>query len=495
VPAPSPRSVTGATAASVARARSGFTLSLFRAMAARVPAYRDFLRKHRIAADRVRTVADLEWVPPTSKKDYLRKYPLEALCWDGKLADKRAIYTSTSGSTGEPFYFPRDASLDLRSSILFELFLRSTSPRGRVPSTLFIVSYGMGVWIGGLISFQSCRLLAERGYPVSVITPGSNKQEVFKALARLAPMYEQVMLGGYPPFVKDVLDEAPRHGFDPAKTPLKVLGAAEGFSETFRDYILKKAGATRPAFDTASIYGTADVGTMAIETPVAISLRRQAVRDPELYAALFRETTRLPTLAQFHPAITDFHEMDGELLVSGGSALPLIRYALGDRGGVLGYDEALKKAAEASPEAAAAVRKETGKSALPLPFVYVYERSDFSTKLYGAIIYAEHVRAALQVGPLAPYVTGKFSMATTRDERQDEYLEVDVELKAGVKESEKLRRQVRDAVDAGLKRQNAEYHYLADSLHGRVTPRIVLWPHEHPEHFRPGAKQRWVKKN
>ncbi|HTK60549.1 MAG TPA: hypothetical protein VL283_05110, partial [Candidatus Baltobacteraceae bacterium] len=359
---------------------------------------------------------------------------------------------------------------------------------------LFIVSYGMGVWIGGLISFQSCRLLAERGYPVSVITPGSNKQEVFKALARLAPLYGQVILGGYPPFVKDVLDEAPKHGFDPAKTPLKILCAAEGFSETFRDYIVKGAGAGRPAFDTSSIYGTADIGTMAIETPVAISLRRQAVLDPKLHDALFPETTRLPTLAQFHPAITDFHEHEGELLVSGGSALPLVRYALGDRGGVIGYDEALRRAADVSPEGAAAVRKEIGRSALPLPFVYVYERADFSVKLYGAIIYAEHVRSGLQAAALTPYVTGKFSMATERDERQDEYLEIDVELKAGVDPGEKIRLLVRDAVDEGLKRKSAEYRYLSDSLHGRVTPRITLWPHEHPEHFRPGAKQRWVKK-
>jgi phenylacetate-CoA ligase len=493
VAVPPPREVTSATPAALARARTRYVLPLFRAMAARVPAYRDFLKKHRVNADRIRTEADLLKVPALDKKNYLLRYPLEALCWDGKLLDKRLIYTSSSGSSGQAFYFPRDTSLDERSSLLFELYLKSIS-RGRKPSTLFIVSFGMGVWIGGLISFQSCRRLAERGYPVSVITPGSNKKEVFEALKRLAPKYDQVVLGGYPPFVKDVLDEAPEHGFDPKKSPLKLLFAAEGFSESFRDYVMERAGAADPAFDTANIYGTADVGTMAIETPVSIALRREAVADPKLFTALFSQAARLPTLAQFHPGIVDFEAVDGELFVSGGSALPLMRYAVGDRGGVMSYREAMDAAADVAPEAAAAVKRSVGRAALPLPFVYVYERTDFSAKLYGAIIYAEHVRAGLQHAALTGLVTGKFSMATKRDEKEDEYLEIDVELKPKINDTEDARRRVREVIVAVLNEKNAEYHYLSSNLKDRVLPRIVLWPYEHPEHFRPGAKQRWVKK-
>jgi phenylacetate-CoA ligase len=491
-PSAAPKTLLAATAKSVARDREVFPLKLFQAAAVRVPAYKDFLRRNRIKPEKIRSRADLSAVPHLDKQNYLSRYPMEQLCWDGALEGKRLVFTSSSGSTGKPFYFPRAAALDHRSSLIFELALQSMS-RGRMPPTLFIVSFGMGVWIGGVISLQSLRLLGERGYPISVITPGSNKKEVFEALTRLAPMYEQVVLGGYPPFVKDVLDEAAEHGFDPAKRPLKVFCAAEAFDETFREYVMKKAGAKDPLFDTANLYGTADIGTMAIETPVSIALRRRALEDDKLYVRLFSGAEKLPTLAQFHPGVVDFEEQGGRLYVTGDNALPLVRYDIGDHGGVRGFDEAMTAAEASSPGIASALRS-AGAPMPPLPFVYVYERADFSTKLYGAIIYAEHVRAALLVPRLAGEVTGKFSMSTEHDEKQDEYLDVHVELKRGVEADEDLRQRIRDAMVAGLRGRNAEYRYLSDNLKDRVLPRVKLWPHEHQEHFRPGAKQQWINK-
>ena len=491
-PSAPPQTLLKETAAGVRRAGEAFALRLFRSAAVRVPAYKDFLRRNSIAPDRIRTAADLQAVPPVDKKNYLTQYPLEKLCWDGTMAGKSFIYTATSGSTGSPFYFPRDASLDRRSMLMHELYLRTVS-RGRVPSTLVIVSFGMGVWIGGVITYQAFKLLAERGYPVSIITPGTNKKEIFEALARLAPKYEQVVLCGYPPFLKDVLDEAPSHGFDPARRPLKLLFAAEAFSESFREYVMARAGAVEPCLDTANVYGSADLGTMAMETPVSIALRRLAVQDAALYAAIFPGTTKLPTLAQFHPAVARFDEQDGQLLVTGDNALPLIRYAIGDHGGVRGYDELLASAKAARPDLSKALRA-CGRWTLPLPFVYVYERADFSVKLYGAIIYAEHVRAGLQQPKLQGDVTGKFSMETKRDEREDEFLEVNVELRSKKSAAGGLRDRVRDAVVAALREKNAEYRYLSDNLKDRVLPRVALWPYEHPEHFRPGGKQQWIKK-
>lgn len=486
-----PRSLLTETAEDVARARETHAIDLFQEAASRVPAYKDFLKKNGVSPDRIRTLADLSSVPPIDKKNYLSQYAMADLCWDGTLQGKNLVFTSTSGSTGTPFYFPRDATLDHRSSLLFELYLKGISG-GRPRSTLFIVSFGMGVWIGGIITYQSLRMLAERGHPVSMITPGANKKEVFNALTRLAPLYDQVVLGGYPPFVKDVLDEAPKYGFDPAARPLKLLFAAEAFSETFRDYVLRRAGAADPVFETANIYGTADIGTMAIETPLSIALRRRALGDPALYAGLFSDATKLPTLAQFHPAVTHFEEQDGQLFVTGDNALPLIRYSLGDRGGVRQYDEVLALA-EASGAMKDPAYADALAASVPLPFVYVYERTDFSVKLYGAIVYAEHVREALQIRELEPSVTGKFSMATLHDSQETEYLSVDVELKAGVAEGDgQLRTLVTDAIVATLRKKNAEYRYLSDNLGDRVRPDVTLWTYEHPDRFRPGGKQQWV---
>jgi phenylacetate-CoA ligase len=479
-----PATLSPLTERSVTQARRTFPLEMFHEAARRVPAYKDFLLRNRISPNRIRTANDLNAVPPTDKKNYISQYPLEQLCWDGSLSGRTLTYTATSGSTGTPFYFPRDAALDARSMLMHEMILRTFSGDAR-PTTLVIVSFGMGIWIGGTITYQAFRLLEGKGWPVSIITPGINKKEIFEALVKLGPKYEQVVLCGYPPFIKDVLDEAPEHGFDPAKRPLKLIFAAEAFSERFREYVMKKAGATDPLHDTANIYGSAELGTMAVETPVAISLRRQALKNSNLHDRLFSDASKLPTLAQFHPAIVNFETQDGALLLTGDNAIPLVRYAIGDRGGVHEFRSLVEisSALEAPIESVA-----------PLPFVYVYERTDFSTSLYGIVIHAEYVRGGLQIKECEDSVTGKFSMSTERDAKENQFLDVQVELKPNVALSEVLRAKVGSAIVEALRKRSSEYYALFDSLRERVLPRVTLRPYGDPGHFESGTKQRWVKK-
>src|SRR3989344_3463465 len=98
-------------------------LSLFHETARRVPAYKDFLKKHKVRHETIKTIEDFEKVPQTDKNSSLRAYPLESLCWDGALAKSSKAFAATSGSTGEPFYFPRDEALMVQSSIAPEMFL------------------------------------------------------------------------------------------------------------------------------------------------------------------------------------------------------------------------------------------------------------------------------------------------------------------------------------------------------------------------------------
>src|SRR3989338_8651966 len=82
-------------------------LKLFRDMSMNVPAYRDFLKKHQVKSSSIKTIKDFEQVPTISKENYLRQYELPDLCWNGQLKKERWTISSTSGSTGDPFYFPR----------------------------------------------------------------------------------------------------------------------------------------------------------------------------------------------------------------------------------------------------------------------------------------------------------------------------------------------------------------------------------------------------
>ena len=277
------------------RERERRALALFHEAARRVPAYKDFLKRNRVSPGKVKTWQDFSLVPVTSKKEYLQQYPLEDLCWDGTLA-KPMVFCATSGSTGEPFYFPRQERLEEDSSILYELFLKNSSlNQGPI---LVINGFGMGVWIGALIAYKSLEMARQRGnYPISIITPGVNIPEILKALKILAPQFGQTVLMGYPPLVKDVIDRAISEEVDFTKLNIRILLAAEAFTENFRDYLAEKTCLKNPCLDTMNIYGSADIGTMAVETPASILIRRLAMKDKRLFADIFSANDKTPTLA------------------------------------------------------------------------------------------------------------------------------------------------------------------------------------------------------
>jgi phenylacetate-coenzyme A ligase PaaK-like adenylate-forming protein len=129
----------------------------------------------------------------------------------------------------------------------------------------------------------------------------------------------------------------------------------------------------------------------------------------------------------------------------------------------------------------------------PLPLVYVYERSDFSTKVYGLIVFPGPVREALEHPSVAEATTGKFTMITKADEKLDQFLEINIELRPQANSGLKLAESLKSLIVASLLSHNAEFRSTYTSMPDRVVPRIVLWPHEHPEHFKPGVKQKWVK--
>lgn len=468
------------------------SLSLFHEAAKRVPAYADFLDQNGVSPERIQSYRDFQSIPSIDKKNYLRKYPLEQLCWDNSFQGKSMVFTCTSGSTGMPFYFPRDDVLDLQSSVAHESFIRHLTG-GRDVSTLVVNSFGMGVWIGGLITYQAFRNLALRGYPITIITPGANKKEIFDALKHVGGKFDRIVLCGYPPFIKNIIDEGETEGIPWKELNIKLLFAAEAFGEKFRNYVIKKTGITDVYRDIANIYGTADMGTMAQETPVSILIRRLAVEKRRVFAKVFPGTSKIPTLAQFNPMFINF-ETDGEkVLCTGYNALPLIRYAIGDHGGVVTFNamrDTLNK--EGIDILAEAERHGLSDTISELPFVYVYERSDLSTKLYGAIIYPEHVREAILHESLEECLTGKFTLVTKHDKNQNEYLEINCEMKKGMQEQQKLRNRVITLVVDSLLEKNAEYHYLSGMMPERVVPRVTFWEYEHPQYFQVGAKQKWV---
>ncbi|MFA5290775.1 MAG: hypothetical protein WC385_00450 [Candidatus Paceibacterota bacterium] len=474
--------------------RNERALDLFHRAAEQVPAYKNFLARHKINHKKIKTWNDFQKVPTINKKNYLRYYPYRELFWDGNPA-KNSNYTSTTGSTGEPFYFPREKKLDWQGSLIHERFLNSFSDEKT--STLVIVAFGMGVWIGGLITYSGYEITRDRSKnKISIITPGLNKNEIFSALKKLSPLFDQTIICGYPPFVKDVVDEAIADGIDLPKLKVKFSFAAESFTEGFRDYLAEHAGLSNKYLETINVYGSADIGAMAAETPLSILARELATSDKKLFNDVFGGIEKTPTFAQFNPEFISFEEDHGEIVLTGDNTIPLIRYTIGDNGGVISFAD-LKDKFKAN---GLDLKKEATKAGIidqitELPFVYVYERKDLSTTIYGLNVFPEFIKDALLRPELAKYCTGKMAMCTKFNNEQDQYLEINVEMKKQVKASVALRHKVQKTVLENLLKKSSEYRELYRFIGNRALPKIVLWPAEDLTFFRPGIKQKWVIKS
>jgi len=173
-------------------------INLFQNVAANIPAYRDFLALEAIQADTIQTLADFQKLPKINKENYISKYPVSALCYHGKLENCDFIAAS-SGSTGKSTFWPRFFTDELQIATRFEQIFHD-SFQADTKTTLAVICFALGTWVGGMFTTNCCRHLAAKGYPITVITPGNNKTEILRIVQELGGNFQQVVLLGYPPF-------------------------------------------------------------------------------------------------------------------------------------------------------------------------------------------------------------------------------------------------------------------------------------------------------
>lgn len=461
---------------------------LFHSVAAEVPAYRDFLEREGIDPIRVQTPADFQKLPLLTKQNYMLPYPLPQRCRGGKLHDCEMIAVS-SGSTGQPLFWPRSLRHELDVAFRFEQIFRDAFQADTRPA-LAVICFALGTWVGGMYTAACCRHLAQKGYPITLVTPGNNKSEIFRVIETLGPHFEQMVLAGYPPFIKEVIDHGAAQGVDWNRHRIKLILAGEVFSEEWRTLVCERVGSNDPLHDTASLYGTADAGVLGNETPVSIAIRRFFSRHPDAARTLFGES-RLPTLVQYDP-LSRFFEVtpEGTLVVTGDHGVPLIRYHIADKGGLLPYDTLLQFLKKQGADPLRVLERKRGLS--PLPFVYLFGRADFTVSYYGANIYPENVTVGLEQAPIKQWVTGKFVLQVRETEAKDKILSVVVELLPGISADEEKRQAIAKSIRRELFRLNSEFaNYVSPE---RRLPEVTLKAAGDPEHFPVGVKHRYTKK-
>jgi phenylacetate-CoA ligase len=462
-------------------------LELFHDVARNVPAYALFLAEHDIDPDDIRSFDDFTNLPLVDKRNYHSQYPLRDLCRHGRLEANDFVAVS-SGSTGQPTFWPRFVTDEFAITRRFEQAFHD-SFRADERRTLAIVCFALGTWVGGMFTTSCCRHLAARGYPLMVASPGNNVAEILRVVQRLAPEFEQTVLLGYPPFLKDVIDAGVAGGLDWSTFHPRLVMAGEVFSEEWRTLVGQRMGAPDPCFNSVSLYGTADAGVLGNETPLSIAIRRFLASHPEAARELFGES-RLPTLVQYDPRSRFFEAIEGTLLFTGDNGIPLVRYHIADSGGVIPFSAMLDHLAawEFDP------RTELGdRGVRPMPFAYVFGRADFTISYFGANVFPENVTVGLEQPPIDAWVTGKFVMQVREDEDRNAYLSIVVELAPDVAPDGNTSAAIGESILRHLLRLNSEFaHYVPAE---RQMPRIELATRGDPAYFPIGVKHRYTRRS
>ncbi|MBW4616923.1 MAG: phenylacetate--CoA ligase family protein [Desmonostoc vinosum HA7617-LM4] len=473
-------------------------LDLFNDVAENVPAYKAFLREREIDSTNIKTFEDFQKLPAIAKENYISRYPLADLCRHGELAACDMIAAS-SGSTGKPTFWPRFLTDELQIATRFEQIFHDSFDAD-TKSTLAVICFTLGTWVGGMYTTNCCRYLASKGYPITVITPGNNKAEILRVIQELGAVFEQVVLLGYPPFLKDVIDTGIAGGVEWQQYHIKLVMAGEVFSEEWRSLVGERVGSPNPYYNSVALYGTADAGVLGNETPLSICIRRFLAANPDAAKALFGES-RLPTLVQYDPTSRIFEVQDGTLLFSGDNGVPLIRYNILDSGGIISYDAMLEFLAGWGFDPIAALDSQLTKShgtqhsprgVHPLPFVYVFGRSNFTVSYFGANIYPENVTVGLEQPVIQEWVTGKFVLQVKEDADKNRFLSVIVELAPGLEISEEKKQAIASSILSQLLRLNSEFaNYVPPEYQ---TPQVTLTLTGDAEYFPIGVKHRYTRR-
>lgn len=468
------------------------TLKLFHQAAQNIPAYKDFLQKEGVKNHKkIKTIEDFQrYVPVTDKSNYISQYPLQMLCWNGDVFSNHVI-ASSSGTMGQAFYWPRSSAQDIEGIDIHETIYREIFQADH-KKTLVVVCFSMGEWVAGFFTADSTIGVADRGYKLNVITPGLERGAALKSLRAFGHYYDQVILAGYPPYIKDMLDEGKQSGINWSKLNTKLLMAGEGISEEWRSHVIHEIRADNPYTNAINIYGCADATILGHETPLSILVRRIYNRRPKLRENFFG-TSNLSSLVQYYPKYRYFESVDDSLLVTAKTGIPLIRYDTQDKGRLYSLSELTQPIQERFDELSDKLDLRVNRWK-KLPFIYLQGRPTSVTTIYSVNVYAENIKIALLDKQIKQWVSGKFTMATEYKSNMDQYFVINLELAKDVSVRQVDRKLLLEVIVKRLCRLNAEYNYLYKSIRSKAEPKIELIEWGNADYFAKGIKHKWVKK-
>ena len=273
------------------------------------PVYKAKFDKAGVHPDDCQSLADLAKFPFTEKKDLRDSYPF------GMFAVKReacARIHASSGTTGKPTvvgYTQND--VDMWSDCV----ARSIRAAGAVPGDMVHVSYGYGLFTGGLGAHYGAEKL---GLTVVPFGGGQTERQV-----QLIMDFKPTIIMVTPSYMLAIADELERQGIDPRSTSLRIgIFGAEPWTNDMRRAIEQRMG-----IKAVDIYGLSEVIGPGVASEYADTQDGPTIWEDHFYPEIIDPETG---------EVLPYDELQGgqagELVFTSltKEALPIIRYRTRD---------------------------------------------------------------------------------------------------------------------------------------------------------------------
>ena len=268
------------------------------------PFYKQSFDDAGVHPDDLKDLSDLAKFPFTVKDDFRRQYPF------GMLAVPReqvARVHASSGTTGKPTVVGYTAAdIDTWATLV----ARSLYASGGRPGDIVQVTYGYGLFTGGLGAHYGAEKL---GCTVIPVSGGFTERQVL-LIRDLKPAIIMVT----PSYLLNIADEMEKQNFPPADCSLRigVLGA-EPWTESMRAEIER-----RLAIDAVDIYGLSEILGPGVANECVESKDGPTIWEDHFYPEIINPETGEPL------PDGEFGELVFTTLTK--EALPVIRYRTRD---------------------------------------------------------------------------------------------------------------------------------------------------------------------
>jgi len=376
-----------------------------------VPHYRGKFDAAGVKPEDLKVLGDLARFPFTNKKDLRDTYPFGLFAVP---MDRVVRIHASSGTTGKPTvvgYTKKD--IDTWSQVM----ARSIRAAGAKPGDKVHVSYGYGLFTGGLGAHYGAEAL---GLTVIPFGGGQTERQV-----QLITDFKPEIIMITPSYMLAVADEFERQGLDPTKSSLRLgIFGAEPWTDSMRKEI-----ESRLSLDAIDIYGLSEIIGPGVAQECVETKDGLTVWEDHFYPEIIHPETG-EVLPEGEKGELVFTSLTKE-------ALPMIRYRTRD----------LTRLLPGTARTMRRMEKITG-------------RSDDMLIIRGVNVFPTQIEELILKQPsLAPH----YVLEVSREEHMDR-LDVVVELKP---EMHALARIDREAASAKL--QHDIKSYIGVSTHVRIA--------------------------